>query len=114
MTDTTSPSKPMWTRCPGCKDRVFNDKLDIGIHRQHCPADLQKRLQELDRRFTLLERNVEGLDQQVSAEPALDPDDVAPWDDDEDDPRSTYLDDYTGDEDDEPTSATPFTGGNLT
>lgn len=96
MTDTAS--KPMWTRCPGCKDRILNDKLDIGIHRQHCPADLLRGIQDLNRRLKELATRVDELQQDV-AEPAIDLDDVAPWPDDDEDDTDTIDDD-----EDEPAS----------
>lgn len=96
MTDTTStstPPKKMWTRCSGCKDRIFNDPHDINIHAQHCPQDLLLALQKLrlavvgDKdipgtvekslvaRLAALDEVVGHLDEHI-AEPALDPDGV--------------------------------------
>lgn len=83
MTETTS-TKPMWTRCPGCKDRVYNDQLDIGIHRGHCPADLQRKIQDLDRRLRAVDKRLDELDEDLAIEPAVDPDAIAPWTADDD------------------------------
>lgn len=97
---TTEPSKPIWTRCKGssgegngCGQRVYNDRIDIEKHRQHCPADLERLVDNLEKRIDALEKT-------ELPEP-VDLDEVAEWPADsgfpdngfDDDPRSTYADD---------------------
>lgn len=67
MTTTTPderPAKQVWVRCKGsgtgdsagCKQRVFNHPIDIELHRQHCPADLERDVKALARRLEALEK----------------------------------------------------------
>lgn len=95
-TDTT---KPIWTRCIGCKQRVFNDQIDISAHKGNCPADLRRDLKNLAIR---LDERISDLET-AEPEPVTIPSEVAEWpdetetetdpDDFDDDPRSTYTDD---------------------
>lgn len=71
--------KPAWTRCPKCKDRLWNDRIDVEVHGQHCPADLQRGLRRLLRRIEELEkRPVPHVIEQGQAE-RLDLEHEAPW-----------------------------------
>lgn len=85
-TTTERPQKPVWVRCKGsgtgdsigCKQRVYNDPIDIDLHRRHCPADLERTVKALDRRFTALEAALEALQTAQNEAPALpDLDDVS-------------------------------------
>lgn len=63
MTTTEPVKKPIWTRCKGpegkgngCGQRVFNAPVDIEKHRQHCPADLEREVDALEKRVAKLEK----------------------------------------------------------
>lgn len=60
---TETVTKPIWTRCKGpkgegngCRQRVFNNPIDIELHRQHCPADLERTVKLLTDRVDKLEK----------------------------------------------------------
>ena len=131
MSDTTTtPPKPVWIRCKGsgkgesngCRQRVFNDRIDIELHKQHCPADLERVVKLLTDRVDKLEKaepeqidledvsddwpdsdedSVDGPDERPAPVPAAAHVNAASTSDDEDD-------DYF---DNEPTA--PPLGGSL-
>lgn len=75
----TTTEKPVWTRCPSCKERLFNDKIDIEVHRKHCPAELLRKIEALARRLLDLEEQVDELGRATPEATGIDLDDVAPW-----------------------------------
>lgn len=96
--------KPVWTRCPSCKQRLFNDKIDIETHRGLCPADLKRAITRLASRVEELETQVDELGRITPADgPAIDLEDVAPWPGEATDSSDDDLDtDEPEDPDDDP------------
>ena len=97
MTDTTA--KPMWTRCKrGCKQRIYNDHIDIDNHNRNCPADLKRDIANLTRTIQQLDSDlsarIDDLEQHEPAEPAMDPFAI----DEEDDQDEPEADDIEEDE----------------
>lgn len=94
ITTTTStderPKKQVWVRCKGsgngdsngCRQRVYNDPIDVEQHRQHCPADLERTVKDLERRLILVETvgaGVPDLDSVSDDWPAPDPTPAGPY-----------------------------------
>jgi hypothetical protein len=125
-TETTTPATPakkMWTRCSGCRDRIYNDPQRhqdprTALPPGHAPRDPEaphrvlgdpskpKDPDSLLARTAVLEQTVGDLDEHITAEPTLDPDGIDP---------DAYIDvigDTTPDDDDEyetPDSVAPAT-----
>jgi hypothetical protein len=81
-------AKPAWTRCGACKQRLWNDRVDIEVHRAVCPADLLRALRRLTKTVDKLEARVEELERRPEAHvveleggPVLDFEHEAPWPD---------------------------------
>jgi hypothetical protein len=81
-------AKPAWTRCQACKQRLWNDRVDIEVHRAVCPADLLRALRRLTKTVDKLEARVVELERRPEAHvveleggPALDFEHEAPWPD---------------------------------
>lgn len=104
-------AKPVWTRCKGCRDRVYNDPVDISIHRDHCPADLLRKLDTLTKKVDALDKAVDELGEEP--EEQIDLDAVAPWPDEEEsdgvDEAAALDDDDELDEDDDLDYVAPIT-----
>jgi len=81
MTDT---EKPMWKRCPGCRQRIFNDPIDWEAHRAYCPAELLRRMQKIERSLIYIDSEVTRVEQLIPTD--LDP--------------ATHIDPYAVDESD--------------
>lgn len=106
------PTKPAWTRCPACKDRLWNDPIDIEVHRQHCPADLERALEKMGKALEKAIRRIDELERrpvphtvQPEMGPRLDLEHEAPWPADQapvEEAPTVYLGD---DEDEEPAPA---------
>jgi hypothetical protein len=133
---TVTPSdriepKPAWTRCDRCKQRLWNDRIDIEVHRAVCPADMARTIRRLAKDLERLTGRVEELEArpeahvvEVEGGPALDFEHEAPWpdvpqaggpddDEEEDAPfevpdiapsvlRSAYFDDEDDEDDVDP------------
>lgn len=80
-TETASPGKPAWTRCQACKQRLWNDRVDIEVHRAVCPADLLRALKRLTKRVDELEKRPVAHVVELEAGPRLDFEHEAPWPD---------------------------------
>jgi hypothetical protein len=89
MTD----AKPVWTRCPGCRQRLFNDNIDIEAHRPVCPQLLLRKITNLEKAAEKRDERIELLESAGPIEiPAgVDLDSVADWPDDQ--PVSVYAND---------------------
>jgi hypothetical protein len=81
-------AKPAWTRCGACKQRLWNDRVDIEVHRAVCPADLVRSLRRLSKALEKMEARVEELERRPEAHvvelesgPVLDFEHEAPWPD---------------------------------
>lgn len=101
MTDTTP--RAAWTRCNACQTRIPNDRHEIDVHKLNCPHRLQLQIQVLAKRLKGLEDQFASLDEQLAAEPDVDPNAVAPWPDDDEsvEQQGEYGDDVLGAEEDE-------------
>jgi hypothetical protein len=130
MSTTPAEAKPAWTRCPKCKQRLWNDRIDVEVHGQRCPADLERALKRLTKRVEELERRPVAHIIEPDVGPRLDLEHEAPWpdapedsgpeDDDEDDVpvevpdvapppvRSAYFDDEDDEDDLDPTATRTF------
>jgi len=92
------PAKPAWTRCDQCKQRLWNDRIDIEVHRAVCPADLKRTIRNLGRALDDAVKRIELLEQrpvahivELEAGPSLDFEHEAPWPADA--PQEPVLDD---------------------
>lgn len=81
-------AKPAWTRCGACKQRLWNDRVDIEVHRAVCPADLARALRRLAKAVEKMEARIEELEKRPEAHvvelesgPVLDFEHEAPWPD---------------------------------
>lgn len=82
-TTEKAEAKQIWTRCPKCRQRVWNDRIDIEVHNQRCPADLERALKRLTKRVEDLERAEPVVLPAMEAGPRLDLEHEAPWPADE-------------------------------
>jgi hypothetical protein len=83
MTDekTEAPAKPAWTRCKACRQRLWNDRIDIEVHRSICPADLLRTIKALTKRVERLEERPVPHVVEPATGPAIDFEQEAPWPD---------------------------------